>query len=85
MSDVSVLLELKAAKAEHALLGALNLLCLDGHHAAGLARVSSLEELDTGCVLQLPYVSDALLVDAGLLLSLLAHPLNYLHPPYLAF
>lgn len=61
-----------------ALLGPLNLFCLDGHHATGLARVSALEQLHASCVIQFSYIPDALLIDASLLLSFLAHPLNYL-------
>jgi len=60
------------------LLGALDLLCLDSNHAACFATVSALEELDTSSVFQLSHVSDALLVYASLLLSLLADTLHNL-------
>ena len=62
------------------LLGALDLLCLDSNHAACFATVSALEELDTSGVFQLSHVSDALLVYASLLLSLLADTLHNLQP-----
>ena len=68
-----------AAFARGALLGPLDLLCLDSHHAPSLARISALKKLHACCVVQLSYITDAFLVDASLLLSLLAHPLNYLH------
>ncbi len=64
----------------HNLLGALDLLCLDSNHAACFATVSALEELNTSGVFQLSHVSDALLVYASLLLSLLADTLHNLQP-----
>ena len=72
---------LSTASARVALLGPLDFLCLDSHHATSLARVSALEELHACCVLQLSYIPDAFLVDTSLLLSLLADPLNYLRSP----
>ena len=62
------------------ILGALDLLCLDSNHAACFATVSALEELNTSGVFQLSHVSDALLVYASLLLSLLADTLHNLQP-----